>query len=717
MGRWHIAVLGLITLTGTLFTQTSKVEFSRDVQPILRERCYSCHGSSQQMQGLRLDLRRVAMPNRVGANRASIVPGNSAASPVYLKLIGKQAGLQMPPDGALSAEQINLIKTWIDQGADWPDALSGDAPQTIADPRAVQIMDALRDDDRRSFLKILNETPDVSKMKGRSGTTPLMYAVLYGDADTVKLLLDKGADANARNDANATALMYAIDDADKTAVLLNYGADPNARSEDGQTPLLIATSRPGAAPVVKLLLEHNANPSMKSPTGRAPLTSAALAGAGEVLRLLIDHDAEKRPLPLAQAVRAGCEACIDLLFTQTLVVADVAKTKMLLDRGATPSPDILSSLALSPATFSSDLIQTLISGGANINANTRVGSILNLAKRQGDTALVRALTSAGAKLDISSNESSQNTRKPAATVRAAIERSLPPLDRADVAFIKKAGCISCHNNSLRSMARAAARTNGIGVNETIASSQVKTISAILDANRERALQALGLPGGLDTAGYILLGLAAEKYQANEITDAWARYLKNLQQTDGRWRIQAQRPPLESSDIQATATALRAIQLYTPKPKREEYRSAVELAARWLEHARPSTTEDRAFLMLGLHWAGGSAQVIDKVAKELLSEQRSDGGWSQLSTLPSDAYATGQALFALAESRRLAGAHPAYRRGVQYLMDSQLDDGSWYVETRTLPVQPYFDSEFPHGANQFISAAATNWATMGLAAAK
>src|SRR6185369_9809410 len=110
----------------------------------------------------------------------------------------------------------------------------------------------------------------------------------------------------------------------------------------------------------------------------------------------------------------------------------------------------------------------------------------------------------------------------------------------------------------RSMARAAARSNGIAVNEAVASSQLKTIASILEANRERALQALGLPGGLDTAGYILLGLAAEKYPANEITDVWARYLKNLQQTDGRWRIQAQRPPLESSDIQATATALRAL---------------------------------------------------------------------------------------------------------------------------------------------------------------
>src|SRR6476619_4064742 len=99
---------------GVLAAQVPVVDFARDVQPILREHCVECHGPSQQMRGLRLDRRRDAMPNRVGANRASIVPGNSAGSPVYLKLTGK-AGLQMPPTGPLKPEQVNIIKTWIDQ--------------------------------------------------------------------------------------------------------------------------------------------------------------------------------------------------------------------------------------------------------------------------------------------------------------------------------------------------------------------------------------------------------------------------------------------------------------------------------------------------------------------------------------------------------------------------------------------------------------------------
>jgi hypothetical protein len=57
---------------------------------------------------------------------------------------------------------------------------------------------------------------------------------------------------------------------------------------------------------------------------------------------------------------------------------------------------------------------------------------------------------------------------------------------------------------------------------------------------------------------------------------------------------------------------------------------------------------------------------------------------------------------------------AYKRGIQYLLNTQLADGSWYVRSRSLPFQPYFESDFPHGADQFISAAATNWAAMALA---
>ena len=95
-------------------------------------------------------------------------------------------------------------------------------------------------------------------------------------------------------------------------------------------------------------------------------------------------------------------------------------------------------------------------------------------------------------------------------------------------------------------------------------------------------------------------------------------------------------------------------------------------------------------------------------------QRADGGWSQLSTLPSDAYATGEALVALVESGAMTATDPVYQRGVQFLLNTQFADGSWFVKSRAIPLQPHFESGFPFGKDQFISAAGSNWAAMALA---
>ena len=149
-----------------------------------------------------------------------IGPGNSAASRLYLKLLTDQYGPQMPPTGPLDPEQLNIIKLWIDKGAKWPDELAGETPPALPDPKAARMMELLRDGDPRAFQRLLSEEPRIARLKGPGGSTPLMYAVLYGDADAVRLLLDNGADPNVRNEAGALALMWAADDLEKTRLLL-----------------------------------------------------------------------------------------------------------------------------------------------------------------------------------------------------------------------------------------------------------------------------------------------------------------------------------------------------------------------------------------------------------------------------------------------------------------------------------------------------------------
>jgi hypothetical protein len=102
-----------------------QVDFGRDVQPIFKSKCLGCHGPVQQKNGLRLDRRSDAMR---GGTITVIGPGNSAGSRLYLRLAGGEYGLQMPPTGPLSPAELNIIKDWIDQGAEWPDALSGEIP-------------------------------------------------------------------------------------------------------------------------------------------------------------------------------------------------------------------------------------------------------------------------------------------------------------------------------------------------------------------------------------------------------------------------------------------------------------------------------------------------------------------------------------------------------------------------------------------------------------
>jgi hypothetical protein len=85
-------------------------------------------------------------------------------------------------------------------------------------------------------------------------------------------------------------------------------------------------------------------------------------------------------------------------------------------------------------------------------------------------------------------------------------------------------------------------------------------------------------------------------------------------------------------------------------------------------------------------------------------------------MDADAYATGEALVAL-QGSGLTAIDPVVRRGIEFLLRSQLPDGSWYVASRSVPIQAYFESGFPHGADQWISAAATAWAVTALAPAR
>ena len=163
-------------------------------------------------------------------------------------------------------------------------------------------------------------------------------------------------------------------------------------------------------------------------------------------------------------------------------------------------------------------------------------------------------------------------------------------------------------------------------------------------------------------------------------------------------------------------AISTLKRYSRPESKAETKEIMARAATWLTNAKPVTTQERAFQLLGLAWSGeASPVVIEKAAKALAATQREDGGWSQLSGMGSDAYASGQALYALNVAAQMKATDPTYKKGIDFLLRAQNSDGSWHVRTRSIWIQPYFESGFPHGQDQLISSAGTAWATLALSA--
>ena len=109
-----------------------RVDFARDVQPILAKSCYGCHGPEKHKSGYRLDVKSIALKG--GDIGGAIIAGNGAASPLIHYVAGIDDDMLMPPKGErLTAEQIGILRAWIDQGAIWPDDANGPRVKDKAD--------------------------------------------------------------------------------------------------------------------------------------------------------------------------------------------------------------------------------------------------------------------------------------------------------------------------------------------------------------------------------------------------------------------------------------------------------------------------------------------------------------------------------------------------------------------------------------------------------
>lgn len=706
---------------------TIKIDYEKHVKPILAQKCHSCHGEDVQQSGLRLDKRQNAM--RGGDYGVVILAGNSAGSKLIRRVVSGDGGMQMPPSGPLSAEEIGILRAWIDQGVDFRIEIKDEAPPKPVSPALGALLAAIRAGDARAMQKAL--TPGLVGATDAGGSTPLHHAAAFGTPAMMKALIADGAPVNAKNGRGSTPLHWAIQDEVKVRLLLEAGADVNARQADGRTIVYQAASVGNGNAVLRLLLEKGGDANTPTANGNSPLMNAAGRGDVEAMRLLLAKKADahhrsgtggtalmaaansrnpeavrllielgadpnvvtkKNESALANAATAGDEASVALLLEKG------AKVNLPDDRGYTPLM-----YAAASETMNANVVKLLLGKGADVNATGEGETVRTLAAKRGDTEVAR-LVGVTAK-DKPQSVAVPGRRRP---VPVAVEQAMTLVAKQSHNFIRTAGCNSCHAQDLPSTALGMARDRGIPTPREVEQLPV----AMTGVTPERIMD-LGA-AAVSSIGWEMMDRAANHQLPDSYTDAAVHYVKAMQTAEGKWLgPDGRRPPMNSGDMQTTAMAIFTLRTFAPAAQQADTAARLARAAAWLEKAVAKTTQERAFQLLGLAWAGGSAKVIGEAARGLVATQRADGGWSQLAAMESDAYATGQALYALHTAAKMAVSAPVYQKGVDYLLNSQAADGSWLVRTRSIWVQPYFESGFPYAHDQWISAAGTAWASMAL----
>jgi len=612
---------------------------------------------------------------------------------------------------------------------------------------------------RNGNIAVIKAHLTKSELEARDmrGATPLMHAAAFGNLEALKLILDAGADVNAHNNHNATALLWAARDTERARLLIERGADVNTASTEGQTPLIAAASQRDGSPVVALLIAKGAHIDFED--GRRSSTAlniAAEAGAVESVRILLSNGAKPaipnrfgvtalgssptgRSVEIAQLllqkgldVNAGTtdsgrvtNGPIDRLKITALhnaaAFGPVDMVRSLLKAGA--NVDARDSRNLTPLFFalateypSTEIVQTLLQSGADVNAGDKTGETpLDWAEKFGNPRVIALLKNSRAKHGVIY----QAPKRPSAerpTPAVALARSVTLLESSSAEFFKKSLCVSCHHQPLIARTQAMARRVGITVNEKAAKEQLSQMTTQWVGPQEEFLQGLFPGGGANRLAEMLLGLNASNHPADSITDSAVVAMALSQRPDGRWaagEVQL-RPPLTESDIAATARILRALQEYSIPARKQEFAKRAGRAQAWLKTVKILRSEDAYMRLSGLKWSGASDDDLRSAAKTVLALQRPDGGWGNNPNMPSDAYETGSALVALAESKAVNVNDDTYQRGIQYLLSTQFPDGSWHVRSRAIKFQPYFESGFPFGHDQWISAAATSWAAQAIA---
>ncbi|MCA9053880.1 MAG: DUF1553 domain-containing protein [Planctomycetaceae bacterium] len=142
----HIPFLIVLWAGRCVSAAEAPVDFSRDIRPILSNKCFQCHGPDGKSReaDLRLDLRSAVFSD--GSEHPIVTAGNPAESALFLRVSADDPGIRMPPPDseyeALSAAELELIRRWISEGAKWEEHWAFVAPERPAAPADAELTDA-----------------------------------------------------------------------------------------------------------------------------------------------------------------------------------------------------------------------------------------------------------------------------------------------------------------------------------------------------------------------------------------------------------------------------------------------------------------------------------------------------------------------------------------------------------------------------------------------
>jgi ankyrin repeat protein len=608
-------------------------------------------------------------------------------------------------------------------------------------------------------LRTLAVTPAAANSEDKLHSRPLHYAAIYGSVESVRILLEAGADPNVRDQQGATPLIYAAWNYEKTRLLVEKGAGVNAASKTGVTPLMIASSVHGNIATVRYLIEHHGDVCAVDQLGSDALVLAGLKSDPEVERLLLEHGADPH-----HADKFGYTA-----LHGALAYSDFTSAKVLLAAGSDPNaantfggvvkngplalvhltplmlavphsqPEIVSNLLqdgahpndadirkmtplmLSIATDQAnpEIVRRLIAAGADVNAKDEYGqSILDWAQKFRNPEILSALREANAQgADFVAPPQPPPNSQPT-NPKEAIKRALPLLGKSGPTFFREGGgCAGCHHQPMYGRVFAALKVRGTLPDSALRRNFLDAMLAVRPRLRPDLPLLIGPGGDFDSLVAPMMAYADLEEPSNDLTDLMVHYVALRQDSTGPWQFKGiARPPIEDSDITRTAMAIRALKQYGWPARQVEFSERIERARKWLTNAAPVTTYEHADRIMGLRSAGVPASDLRSDAQTLIGLQHADGGWAQTRYLDSDAYATGLVLHSLYTAGLLKPDDAAYSRGVAFLLRSQFPDGSWYVRSRVPKFQPYFQSGFPFDHDQWISSAGTAWAVIALAPA-